>query len=54
LKANGVKLDRPYSVNTSGIGIAFVTRSFGTNIEINRAATGEVVDSHHAQQGDNP
>jgi catechol 2,3-dioxygenase-like lactoylglutathione lyase family enzyme len=35
LEANGVKLDRPYSVNTSGIGIAFVTDPFGTNIEIN-------------------
>jgi len=35
LEANGVKLDRPYSVNASGIGIAFVTDPFGTYIEIN-------------------
>ena len=35
LEANGVKLDRPYTVNEAGIGIAFVTDPFGTNIEIN-------------------
>jgi catechol 2,3-dioxygenase-like lactoylglutathione lyase family enzyme/extradiol dioxygenase family protein len=35
LEANNVKLDRPYSVNDSGIGIAFVTDPWGTNIEIN-------------------
>jgi catechol 2,3-dioxygenase-like lactoylglutathione lyase family enzyme len=35
LEANSVKLDRPYSVNDSGIGIAFVTDPWGTNIEIN-------------------
>jgi len=35
LEANNVKLDRPYAVNDSGIGIAFVTDPWGTNIEIN-------------------
>jgi catechol 2,3-dioxygenase-like lactoylglutathione lyase family enzyme len=35
LEANGVKLDRPYTVNDAGIGIAFVTDPWGTNIEIN-------------------
>jgi catechol 2,3-dioxygenase-like lactoylglutathione lyase family enzyme len=35
LDANNVKLDRPYTVNEAGIGIAFVTDSWGTNIEIN-------------------
>ena len=35
LEANNVKLDRPYTVNDAGIGIAFVTDPCGTNIEIN-------------------
>jgi catechol 2,3-dioxygenase-like lactoylglutathione lyase family enzyme/extradiol dioxygenase family protein len=35
LEANNVKLDRPYSVNDLGVGIAFVTDPFGTYIEIN-------------------
>lgn len=35
LDAKGVKLDRPYSVNDIGIGIAFVTDPWGTYIEIN-------------------
>jgi catechol 2,3-dioxygenase-like lactoylglutathione lyase family enzyme/extradiol dioxygenase family protein len=35
LEANNVKLDRPYSVNPAGVGIAFVTDPFGTYIEIN-------------------
>jgi hypothetical protein len=30
-----VKLDRPYTVNEAGIGIAFVTDPWGTDIEIN-------------------
>jgi hypothetical protein len=34
LDANKVKLDRPYTVNEAGIGIAFVTDPWGTNIEI--------------------
>jgi catechol 2,3-dioxygenase-like lactoylglutathione lyase family enzyme len=35
LEANNIKLDRPYSVNDAGVGIAFVTDPFGTYIEIN-------------------
>jgi catechol 2,3-dioxygenase-like lactoylglutathione lyase family enzyme len=35
LEANNVKLDRPATVNEAGIGIAFVTDPWGTNIEIN-------------------
>ena len=35
LEANNIKLDRPYSVNDQGIGIAFITDPWGTNIEIN-------------------
>jgi len=35
LEANNVKLDRPYTVNDQGVGIAFVTDPWGTNIEIN-------------------
>jgi hypothetical protein len=35
LEANNVKLDRPYTVNEAGIGIAFLTGLWGTNIEIN-------------------
>jgi hypothetical protein len=30
-----VKLDCSYTVNEAGIGIAFVTDPWGTNIEIN-------------------
>jgi catechol 2,3-dioxygenase-like lactoylglutathione lyase family enzyme len=35
LEANGIKLDRPYSVNAAGVGLTFVTDPFGTSIEIN-------------------
>jgi catechol 2,3-dioxygenase-like lactoylglutathione lyase family enzyme len=35
LEANNIKLDRPYSVNDQGVGIAFITDPWGTNIEIN-------------------
>jgi catechol 2,3-dioxygenase-like lactoylglutathione lyase family enzyme len=35
LEANNIKLDRPYSVNDLGIGIAFITDPWGTYIEIN-------------------
>src|SRR5215467_7150022 len=35
LEAANIKLDRPYSVNDSGIGIAFITDPWGTYIEIN-------------------
>jgi catechol 2,3-dioxygenase-like lactoylglutathione lyase family enzyme len=35
LEANNVKLDRPYSVNAQGVGIAFITDPWGTFIEIN-------------------
>jgi len=35
LEAQNIKLDRPYSVNDSGIGIAFITDPWGTYIEIN-------------------
>jgi len=35
LEAQNIKLDRPYSVNDLGIGIAFITDPFGTYIEIN-------------------
>jgi catechol 2,3-dioxygenase-like lactoylglutathione lyase family enzyme len=35
LEANNIKLDRPYTVNAAGVGLAFVTDPFGTYIEIN-------------------
>src|ERR1700675_3273631 len=35
LEANNIKLDRPYTVNEQGVGIAFVTDPWGTYIEIN-------------------
>ena len=35
LEANNIKLDRPYSVNDSGVGIAFITDPWGTYIELN-------------------
>jgi hypothetical protein len=35
LEANTIKLDRPYTVNDSGVGIAFITDSSETHIEIN-------------------
>ena len=35
LEAQGVKLDRPYSVNDIGAGVAFITDPWGTYIEIN-------------------
>jgi catechol 2,3-dioxygenase-like lactoylglutathione lyase family enzyme len=36
LEAKGVKLDRPYSMNDSGVGIAFITDPWGTYIELNQ------------------
>jgi catechol 2,3-dioxygenase-like lactoylglutathione lyase family enzyme len=36
LEAKGVKLDRPYSMNPQGVGIAFITDPFGTYIELNQ------------------
>jgi catechol 2,3-dioxygenase-like lactoylglutathione lyase family enzyme/extradiol dioxygenase family protein len=35
LEANNIKLDRPYSVNDLGVGIAFITDPWGAYIEIN-------------------
>ena len=35
LEASNIKLDRPYSVNDLGVGIAFITDPWGTYIEIN-------------------
>src|SRR6516162_7750630 len=35
LEAQNIKLDRPYSVNDIGIGIAFITDPWGAYIEIN-------------------
>ena len=35
LEANNIKLDRPYSVNDAGVGIAFITDPWGAYIEIN-------------------
>jgi catechol 2,3-dioxygenase-like lactoylglutathione lyase family enzyme len=35
LDANDIKLDRPYTVNDAGVGIAFITDPWGTYIEIN-------------------
>jgi hypothetical protein len=35
LEANNIKLDRPYSVNDIGVGIAFITDPWGAYIEIN-------------------
>jgi len=35
LEAQNIKLDRPYSVNDLGVGIAFITDPWGTYIEIN-------------------
>ena len=35
LEAKNIKLDRPYSVNDSGVGIAFITDPWGAYIEIN-------------------
>jgi hypothetical protein len=35
LEANNIKLDRPYSLNNEGIGIAFITDPWGAYIEIN-------------------
>jgi catechol 2,3-dioxygenase-like lactoylglutathione lyase family enzyme len=36
LQANGVKLDRPYAMNESGVGLAFITDPWGTYIELNQ------------------
>jgi catechol 2,3-dioxygenase-like lactoylglutathione lyase family enzyme/extradiol dioxygenase family protein len=35
LEANNIKLDRPYLVNDSGVGIVFITDPWGTYVEIN-------------------
>ena len=35
LEPNGVKLDRPYSKNDAGVGLAFITDPWGTYIELN-------------------
>ena len=35
LEAAGIKLDRPYTKNPNGIGLAFITDPWGTYIEIN-------------------
>jgi len=35
LEANGIKLDRPYTKNAAGGGLAFITDPWGTYIELN-------------------
>jgi len=35
LEAAGIKLDRPYTKNPAGVGIAFITDPWGTYIELN-------------------
>jgi catechol 2,3-dioxygenase-like lactoylglutathione lyase family enzyme len=35
LEANGIKLDRPYTKNDAGVGLAFITDPWGTYIELN-------------------
>ncbi len=35
LEANNIKLDRPYTVNAAGVGLAFITDPWGTYIEMN-------------------
>ncbi len=35
LEANGIKLDRPYGKLPNGVGIAFITDPWGTQIELN-------------------
>jgi catechol 2,3-dioxygenase-like lactoylglutathione lyase family enzyme len=35
LEANNIKLDRPYTVNTAGVRLAFITDPWGTYIEMN-------------------
>ena len=35
LEANGMKLDRPYGKTPAGVGIAFITDPWGTQIELN-------------------
>jgi catechol 2,3-dioxygenase-like lactoylglutathione lyase family enzyme len=35
LEANNIKLDRPYTMNDAGVGLAFITDPWGTSIEIN-------------------
>ena len=35
LEAGGMKLDRPYSKTPAGVGIAFITDPWGTQIELN-------------------
>jgi catechol 2,3-dioxygenase-like lactoylglutathione lyase family enzyme len=39
LEANNTKLDRPYTVNEAGVGLAFITDPWGTYIEINERPT---------------
>jgi hypothetical protein len=34
-EASGIKLDRPYSKNANGIGMAFIYDPWGTYIELN-------------------
>jgi catechol 2,3-dioxygenase-like lactoylglutathione lyase family enzyme len=35
LEASGIKLDRPYGKTATGVGIAFITDPWGTQIELN-------------------
>ena len=35
LQAAGIKLDRPYSKNANGVGLAFIYDPWGTYIELN-------------------
>jgi catechol 2,3-dioxygenase-like lactoylglutathione lyase family enzyme len=35
LEPNGIKLDRPYTKNDAGVGLAFITDPWGTYIELN-------------------
>jgi catechol 2,3-dioxygenase-like lactoylglutathione lyase family enzyme len=35
LEANGIKLDRPYTKNAAGVGLAFITDPWGVYIELN-------------------
>jgi hypothetical protein len=35
LEANNIKLDRRYTLNTAGVGLAFITDPWGTYIEMN-------------------
>jgi hypothetical protein len=35
LEADNIKLDRPYTVNTAGVALAFITDPWGAYIEMN-------------------